>query len=154
MNITIDLSTASVQNAIKMLNDAKDNIEYGVEQTLDILAKNGTMIAREAYGSMANVDYDSDKEMAIIMTSGDANIIAEFGAGDATIPGVGFENAPDTPVYPGSYSEENAKMYVELGYWRFGGRIYREVKPRMGLVKAKTYIIESAEDIAKEVIKL
>lgn len=154
MNISIDLSEASIRNAIRMLENARDNLEYGVGQTLDILAKNGTMLARAAYGSMADVDYDSDNEMAIIMTSGKTNIIAEFGAGDATEIPTGFENIPDTPVYPGSYSEENAQMYSKLGYWKFGGKVYTQVEPRRGLMQAKVYILEEGTDIAKEVIKL
>lgn len=160
MNITIDLSTASIQNAIKALNNAKDNLEYGLEQTLDILAKNGTMIAQGAYGSMANVDYDSDSEMAIIMTSGEANIIAEFGAGDDTDPATGFEHQPDTPVYAGSYSElVGSGEYATKGYWFFGGQKYygdggRRVEPRRGLLQAKIYILEEGTEVAKGVIKL
>ena len=154
MNITINLSEASIRNAVSLLENAKDNLEYGIEQTLDILAKNGTMLARAAYGSMANVDYDSDNEMAIIMTSGKANVIAEFGAGDATEIPTGFENMPNTPVYPGSYSEENAHMYEQYGWWRFGGKVYTQVEPRHGLMQAKVYILEEGTDVAKEVIKL
>ena len=161
MKIDIKLSDQSIHNAIRMLQQAKDNLDYGVEQTIDILAKNATMIAQTAYGSMANVDYDSDPTMAIIATSGEANLIAEFGAGDDTDPATGFENKPDTPVYPGSYSElEGSGEYARTGQWHFGGKVYYgkpdnlRVEPRHGLLNAKAYIIASAEDIAKEVIKL
>ena len=154
MNITVKLSTESIRKAIRMLEKAKDNLEYGLEQTLDILAKNGTMIAQNAYGSMASVDYDSDQTMAIIATSGKANVIAEFGAGDATEIPTGFENMPDTSVYPGSYSEEHAQMYTRFGWWKFGGEVYTQVEPRHGLMQAKVYILEEGTDIAKGVIKL
>ena len=161
MTINIKLSDASIRNAIRILENAKDNIDYGLEQTIDILAKNATMIAKNAYGSMANVDYDSDKTMAIIASSGEANIIAEFGAGDDTDPATGFENQPDTPVYPGSYSElEGSGEYARTGQWHFGGKVYYgepdnlRVEPRHGLLNAKAYIIASAEEIAKGVIKL
>lgn len=160
MKIDIKLSDASIRNAIRMLENAKDNIDYGLEQTIDILAKNATMIAQNAYGSMASVDYDSDKTMAIIASSGEANIIAEFGAGDDTDPVTGFENAPETPVYPGSYSElVGSGEYATKGYWFFGGQKYygdggRRVEPRRGLLQAKIYILEEGTDIAKGVIKL
>lgn len=154
MKTDIKLSDQSIHNAIRMLQQAKDNLDYGVEQTIDILAKNATMIAQTAYGSMANVDYDSDPTMAIIATSGKANVIAEFGAGDATEVPTGFENMPDTPVYPGSYSEQNAKMYSEWGWWRFGGSVYTQVEPRHGLMQAKVYIVSEVENVAKGVIKL
>jgi hypothetical protein len=154
VKIDIKLSDLSIRNAIKMLEDAKDNLEYGVEQTIDILAKNGATIAQTAYGGMADVDYESDETTAIIVTSGKANIIAEFGAGDATEVPTGFDSMPDTPVYPGSYSEDHAQMYAKYGWWRFGGRVYTQVEPRHGLMQAKVYIVEEGTDVAKEVIKL
>ena len=154
MTITVKLSDQSINNAIRLLNDAKDNLNYGVEQTLDILAKNGSIIAQSAYGSMANVSHDSYPTTAIIKTSGKANVIAEFGAGDATETPTGFENMPITPVYPGSYSEQHAKMYSRFGWWKFGGKSYTQVEPRHGLVQAKAYIISETENVAKGVIKL
>ena len=163
MTINIRLSTKSISRAIMKLRNAQDNLRWGVQDTVELLAKDGALIANQAYGNMAGaVDYLQDEHTAIIATNGDTNLIAEFGAGDATIPGIGFENQPDTPVYAGSYSElegsgEYARTLAEdgsSGYWHFGGKIFHEVQPRMGLVKAKAYIIASAEETAKEVIRL
>ena len=157
MKINIKLSDTSIRRAISRLNTAKQNLRWGVSDTVEILANEGADIAQDAYGGMANaIGYMQDETVGIIASTGEENLIAEFGAGDATIPGVGFENAPDTPTYAGAYSEseEGAGMYARFGWWKFGGRVYTEVEPRMGLVKAKVHIIETAEETAKEVIKL
>ena len=157
MKIRIRLSHQSILNAIHKLNTANQNLRWSVADIAETLAEDGARIAQEAYGDMANVvAYMEDENVAKIATTGETNIIAEFGAGDATIPGYGFENVPDTPTYAGAYSEsdEGAGMYAKYGWWKFGGKVYTEVEPRMGLVKAKTYIIETAEETAKEVIKL
>lgn len=155
MKIDIKLSDESIRNAIRQLRLAQDHLRWGLQDTVEILAKNGADIANQAYGSMAGaVDYSPEEGVAIIATNGKANIIAEFGAGDATEIPTGFENMPDTPVYPGSYSEENARMYVDKGYWVFGGEVYTQVEPRHGLMSAKAYIVASAKEVAKEVIKL
>ena len=157
MNITVKLSDQSIRDAIRQLRNAQQHLRWGLDDTVQILAKEGAMIAQSAYGEMANaVDYMEDEAFGNIATSGEANIIAEFGAGDATEIPTGFENVPDTPVYPGSYSEseDGSGMYVQYGWWKFGGKVYTQVEPRHGLMRAKAYIVASAADIAKEVIKL
>ena len=157
MTINLVLSTDGINDAVRRLQNIKDNLQYGVEQTVDILAKNGTAIANLHYRGMADASYQMpDDHTAVISVGGNAPLIAEFGAGDATIPGTGFENTPDTPTYPGSYSEsdEGSGMYAEYGWWRFGGRVYTEVPPRSGLLDAKDYIVTNGNSIAKGVIKL
>jgi hypothetical protein len=115
----------------------------------------------EAVGYLTDQALDGAKATAVITTSGKANLIAEFGAGDDTDPATGFENQPDTPVYAGSYSElEGTGEYATTGQWHFGGRVYYgepdnlRVEPRRGLMQAKVYILEEGADIAKGVIKL
>ena len=161
MKITVKLSDASIRHAIRRLRQAQDHLRWGLNDTVDILTKNGEAIAQNAYGSMANVvGYMQDETVGIIATSGKANLIAEFGAGDDTDPATGFENPPDTPVYAGSYSElEGSGDYAEKGYWYFGGVKYYgggpgRVEPRRGLMQAKVYILEEGTDIARRVIKL
>ena len=156
MNITVKLSDASIRNAIRRLRQAQDHLRWGLDDTVQILAKNGADIANQAYGGMANaVDYMQDEAVGIIAVTGEANLIAEFGAGDATDPATGFENQPDTPVYAGSYSElEGSGEYASTGRWHFGGKVYTEVPARRGLMSAKANIIATSTNIAKEVIKL
>lgn len=156
MNITVRLSDQSINRAIRRLRQAQNNLRWGVQDAIEILAKDGAEIANQAYGSMANAtDYSTEEGTAIIAVTGETNLIAEFGAGDATEPATGFENKPDTPVYAGSYSElEGTGEYARTGQWHFGDRVYTEIPARRGLMSAKEFIIESSTDIAKEVIKL
>ena len=154
MNITLSLSPGSIDAAIRELETVKDNIEYGVQQTVEMLTQEGADIAKRDYGSMASVDYATDETTGIIGTSGQANIIAEFGAGDATITPM-FENYVGVDVYPGAYSElVGSGEYAETGKWHFGGKTYTEVQPRMGLLDAKLYIEGVAVELAQEVIQL
>ena len=158
MTINVDLSESSINAAIRRLGQVKQNLDYGLQQTLEILVKNGAETAQAADGDMATVAgyMDSDK-LGYIVATGDAPIIAEFGAGDATLkPEQYFTYMPQTPVYPGSYSESEygTRQYAEYGWWKFGNNIYTEVKPRQGLYKAKQRILNEYADIAKGVIKL
>lgn len=156
MTINIKLSDASIRRAIRRLRNAQQHLRWGLDDTVQALAKEGADIANQAYGSMANaVDYMEDEAVGIIAVTGESNLIAEFGAGDATDPATGFENQPDTPVYASSYSElEGSGEYAKTGKWHFGGKVYTEVPARRGLMSAKAFIIEQGADIAKEVIKL
>lgn len=156
MTINIKLSDASIRRAIRRLRNAQQHLRWGLDDTVQELAKEGAEIANQAYGSMANaVDYMEDEAVGIIAVTGESNLIAEFGAGDATDPATGFENQPDTPVYAGSYSElEGSGEYAKTGKWHFGGKVYTEVPARRGLMSAKAFIIEQGAEIAKEVIKL
>ena len=157
MTIKLVLSESGINSAVKKLTDAKDNLLYGVEQTIDILTKEGAILAQSKYGGMAAVSQDMpSQDTGVISTSGDTNIIAEFGAGDATLdPSALFENDPKTPVFSGAYSLlEGSKEYWEYGRWHFGGRVYTEVEPRLGLYSAKEYIKAESTRIAKEVIRL
>ena len=162
MTINIKLSDASIGRAIRRLRLAQDHLRWGVQDTVEILAKDGAEIANQAYGGMAEaIDYlqdsalDNAEAISVIAVVGETNLIAEFGAGDATDPATGFENEPDTPVYAGSYSElEGSNEYAKTGQWHFGGRVYTEVPARRGLMSAKAFIVEQGAEIAKEVIKL
>ena len=154
MNINISLSTESIAQAIRRLADVHDNLEDGVEQTVTVLTNEGAEVAQAAYGEMAIATGLPEGKSGTIMSYGDANIIAEFGAGQAVIP-VMFENSPATPVYEGSYSElEGSQEYYRYGSWHFGGQYFTEVPARHGLFDAKQYIIEHSTEVALEEIRL
>lgn len=155
MKIHIQLSPESIQSAISELQRVKDNIEAGLGQAIDILVKEGATVAQMADGGMATVTGATDSPThGTITASGDAAIIAEFGAGQAVMP-VLFENQPETPVYEGSYSElVGSQEYYKYGSWHFGGNYYTEVPARHGLLDAKEYIQENGTRIVSEVIKL
>ena len=155
MKINIRLSEQSILSAIRQLRQVQDNIRWGLSETVEILVKNGAIIANSNYGSMAEaIDWMEDETVGKISVVGGQPVIAEFGAGDATME-VRFENYVGVDVYPGAYSEQvGSGEYFETGRWHFGGHVYTEVEPRHGLLDAKLYIIEQAEEVAKEVIKL
>ena len=153
MIINLELSTESIANAISKLNDRKMWLEIDTEHFVDILTNEGAEVAQAAYGDfpVQAVPF-SEGEHGEIIVAGDMPLIAEFGAGQATMP-VLFENAPNTPVYEGSYSElEGTQEYYKYGSWHFGGEYYTEVPARHGLLDAKEYIIENSTEIAREVI--
>ena len=126
------------------------NFEDNVHEIVDILTNDGAEQAQMSYGEWAveAVPHTEGNEGDITVI-GDMPAIAEFGAGDATLP-IGFDNIPED-VRRGSYSEEHARMLVDLGYWVFGGRPYTEVPGRHGLFFAKQHIIEHSTEVAQEV---
>ena len=155
MTLNITLDTGSIQNAIHQLQTVKDNIQNGLKQTIDILVQEGAAVATQAYGGMATASgaMSSDTHGTITAT-GEAVIIAEFGAGDATMP-ILFEGYPDVDVYPGSYSEQvGSGEYATTGKWHFGGREYTEVPARAGLYLAKMFIESESTNVAVGAIKL
>lgn len=157
MRITVSLSEDGIRDAIRDLKYAKDDLQWGIEETLEILARDGADIAQIEDGSMAYVmGYLADGNTAKIQATGENLLIAEFGAGDATeLPIAMYENAPQTDVYPGAYSEQvGTGEYATTGQWHFGGHVYKEVAPRMGLYKALQYIVRESTDTARGVIKL
>ena len=155
MNIKISLSTESIDAAIRKLTDIHDNLETDVEQLVSILTNEGAMVAQSAYGEWPVIATPiSDGTTGEIIVAGDMPLIAEFGAGQATMPVMFENNIPE--VYEGSYSEspEGSGEYAKYGSWHFGGEYFTEVPAKHGLLDAKQYIVENATDIAKEVIQL
>ena len=155
MNINISLSTESIAQAIRKLERAKENLEIGLGEAIAILTNEGAEIAQAAYGDWGvQATPITEETHGEIIVSGDMPLIAEFGAGQATMP-VMFENAPETPVYEGSYSElEGSQEYYKYGSWHFAGKYYTEVPARHGLLDAKNYIADNGTQIAQEVIQL
>lgn len=157
MTINISLSVESINSAIARLAEMQEELEHGVEELVEILTNEGAEIAQATYGDWGvAVVPTTDGGHGEIDVVGDMPLIAEFGAGDATLgPGSFFENSPSTPVYPGSYSiEEGSKEYATYGSWHFGGQKYTEVTPHLGLYAAKQHIIENGLDVALEVLQL
>jgi len=152
----MSLSVASIERAIDRLIRIQENLQQGLEDTVDILCQEGAGIANDSYQGMAVAIGASDQGVGTITSTGEVNLIAEFGAGDDTVdPTSLFSHAPATDVFPGAYSlEVGSGEYWEKGKWHFGGREYTTVPPRMGLWNAKNYVIEHSSEVAREVIKL
>ena len=165
MTINIDLSPEGIQSAISRLTEIKENLEYGLNDLVEVLCHDGAEVANAAYGRMATatMEPESMTEAKIVVPGGDSAIIAEFGAGYDTMEDHPFaQNAP-VPIKVASYSK--AQMPYGLfyitddlmpgeGYWFFGGKEYDRVPPRHGLLNAYEYIMANSTRIAKEVIKL
>lgn len=165
MNIVIKLSSSSIESAIRKLTKVRNDLPYSVNDLVETLAHDGAEVAQSAYGRMATatmqpLGMDSSK---IVVTGGDAAIIAEFGAGYATMEHHPFAKNAPVPIEVASYSK-NQYPYGEFyrtdfinpgeGYWFFGGQEYDRVQPRHGLLNAYDYIRENSDRIAREVIKL
>lgn len=152
MNIEISLSTESIDNAIARLRMRLIHLEEDTEQLVDILTNEGADVANGQYGNWAvNATPIVNGTEGVITVSGDMPLIAEFGAGDATLP-VGFENVPSM-VYRGSYSEQHARQYSRWGFWYFKGEPYTEAGGRHGLLEAKRHIMSECTNTAMEVMK-
>ena len=174
MTINIDLSPEGIQKAISRLNDVKDNLEIGLNDLVEVLAHDGAEVANEAYGGMANAAGvpESMTEAKVVVPGGDQAIIAEFGAGYATMEYHPFAKNAPVPIEVGSYSREHGglfaltdSLYPGEGFWVFGWtygakghmgkpNYYDRIQPRHGLLNAYDYIIANSTRIAKEVIKL
>lgn len=154
MVINIKLDTGAIASAISELEQAADNLRTGTETLVDILTTEGANIAQQSYGGMATAGGFANGDTGIITASGEAVVIAEFGAGDDTMP-VMFENYPGVDVYPGAYSEQvGSGEYAATGQWHFGNRVYKGVPARAGLLNAKFHIQANAAQVAQEVIHL
>ena len=151
MNIHIDLSTESIQNAIHQLEDKKLRLDEDLEEVIEILTNDGAEQAQMGYGAWdVNVTTNVSGTTGEISVKGDMPAIAEFGAGDLTAP-IGFEDIPED-VRRGSYSEEHAHMLSDLGFWIFGGQRFTEVPGRHSLFFAKQHIMEHSTEVAREVM--
>lgn len=153
MNISIGLSTDDIQRVIQRIKDMQTNLNDGVKKVVDIITTEGAEIAQSHYGDMATVTGNPSGNTGEIIATGDAVVIAEFGAGDATLP-VMFENDPGF-IFPGSYSlMVGSKEYAFTGKWHWNGLEFTEIEPRAGLYNAKYYIKEYSTEICREAIKL
>ena len=154
MTIHIDLSTEAIANAVAQLLAYQEEIETKTEQVIEILTNEGAEVAQTAYGGWGVAAVPSaDGLHGDITVVGDMPVIAEFGAGDATVePGGFFEGSPSTPVYPGSYSLlEGSKEYATFGSWHFASKKYTQISPHLGLFSAKQYIIANSTSVAQGV---
>lgn len=166
MNRVITLDTLEINKLIRELSDFKDHMG---EELVNILCIEGAEQASMAYGSMASADggvvsaEEGSVKGQIIATSEneDKLLIAEFGAGDATLEDYGdyFPEAQglEWVVFRGAYSLfKGTRQYWRYGAWNFPPGSYNwltEVKPRQGLYAAKQFVLQNYERLAEEVIR-
>lgn len=165
MTLSLNLSTASINKAIRQLTKASDDLNYAVNDLVESLAYDGAEVAQSAYGNMAAATAQSESmtQAKIVASGGDQAIIAEFGAGYATMEYHPFAKNAPVPIEPTSYSRDQypyGLFYISdsvnpgEGYWFFGGKEYDRVQPRHGLLNAYDYINEHYLEIWKEVSRI
>ena len=163
MTLDIDLlNPQSVRDVISRLWEVRQNLRWGIEDAVDMLARDGATVAQDAYGSMTNVTgYGIENEGHIIVTGGEP-VIAEFGAGYATMEDHPWAGAAPVPIEVGSYSRENGGEFWERlqnspegeAFWVFGGRRYSRVEARHGLLNARNYIMEHSTETVRRAVHL
>ena len=166
--LTIALSDSSIRKAISELEAMIEDLSQDTCEIVDDLLLEGTDAANSAYGRMAHATGTRDSEgngiaeghIGVSAEDEDAAIIAEFGAGYATMVNHPMADNAPVPIEVASYSKEHQGMFYETdqqnpghGFWVFGGKPYREVQARHGLLDARDRIVERAADIAAEVIQ-
>ena len=153
MSFTLRFGLAEdhIAYAIRVLESYKQDFEHGLEQAVEILTNEGAEIAKTHYGNWkVRATPSTSGTHGIISVSGDMPLIAEFGAGDATLP-VGFEYVPSI-VRRGSYSEQHAQQYSRWGFWYFAGEPYTEAGGMHSLLEAKRYIIGNSTSVIREAL--
>lgn len=152
--ITIELTTQSCTKALKELEAYRKKIEPKLDEVCRRLAELGASEARARFdGSHGNGDVFVYPPMKIsngykIVASGHDVYFIEFGTGVYTYP---HGNSVSVPVYPGSYSEQNAQQFSTYGFWWYGGEQLEGTPAYMPMLYAGQAIRANAKRIVQEV---
>lgn len=161
--IRIELSDASIKQAIKELRQYKAWVEKKETELRTRLAELGVSVASMAFGSATydgdndvSVTFTDDGKKATITASGKAVVFIEFGSG-ATY-GYGHPQADEFGFGPGTWSDNPDKG--GKGHWDDpNGWYYEHGKkskgnpPAMAMVKARDAIVADITSIAREVFR-
>lgn len=163
--ITIELSVESCKKALEELKKYEKYIKPKLDEVCKRLAQIGCDAANAHYAE-ASADSASTGNGGItafiapleggngykIVAQGEDVYFIEFGTGNSSGMFYG-DGLPVTsvPVYPGSYSEQNAGMYAKWGYWFYKGEIMSSTPVYMPMYYAGKAIRENEKRIAQEV---
>ena len=166
MNISMTLTPESINAAIEKIKDFVVDMKTGVERGVQHASFGAVETAEKAYGDKA-YDYmrggsDHDKinvwdmpdtrrgawsstYTRYVVAHGKGVGVFEFGAGDLADRAHPLAKNAPFPVYPGSYSEINAREYIEWDYWVFQSKdgrkwMYKYIHPRRGLYEATKHV--------------
>lgn len=78
-----------------------------------------------------------EKNVQYIIASGSGVGFAEFGAGAFSDYNHPFAAEAPFPVYAGSWSDQDARMYSRYGKWYFNTLVYYGIAPARGLYEAQ-----------------
>lgn len=160
--ITIELSEASCKKAISELKEYQRNIRPKLDEICRRLADIARETAQAIFDQAAANTEEGNGGVSVsvakisngykIVASGTDVYFIEFGTGNSAGMFYG-DGLPVTsvPVYPGSYSEQNAGMYAKWGYWFYHGQIMSSTDTYMPMYYAGKAIRENQDRIIREV---
>jgi len=152
-NIVVQLSPASCEAAAKELDEFYNKLKPRMQEVCRRLAEIGLAEAQ------AHLFFDNGNDMAwleavptnkgykIVMSGEDVYFI-EFGTGGAANT---HGYTPLVAVYPGSFSEQNAKKYSTYGFWYYNKVRYTSTPAYMPMYYAGKKIREELPRVVREV---
>lgn len=155
--LDIELSTESINNAVKLLRQYDKRREQKMKDFMNRLAAVGLQTARIRFqegaveGNVApEVRVEPTEEGFKIIAQGGDLYFIEFGAGDAAGKHPDAATAP-VDTSSGSYSRKNTGEYATYGSWHHKGKKYTELKAYMPMYWSAREMERSIDRIAREV---
>lgn len=153
--ITIELSEAGIANAIRELEQYRDDVENAVQDVEHRLAVIGRDKAEDnyagSYNTLAgNTDVTVEAEGSKVVASGEDLMFNEFGAGTTAGQHPWAGKAP-VDVSPGSWSATHAQEFTQRGRWYYNDVRYTNIFPSRSLYLAFSYMRQNVQRIAREV---
>ena len=150
--ITVELSTASCNKALKELEKYQKQIKPKMLEVCKRLAEIGAQEAN-AHLKLANGNDDAristepmDGGYKLVMSGADVYFI-EFGTGSYVEP----HYQTSVPVFAGSWSMEHSQKYAKQGWWWYGGEPLVGTEAYMPMYYAEKKMREEMPRIVKEV---
>ena len=155
--IILELSPSSCQNAINELKDYNKKVRSACKEVCKRLAEIGAKEAQRVFAKGAQ-EGNGDTVVKIrsipsgyaIVASGEDVYFVEFGTGIDATSTHGFNVS--VPIYPGSYSENNAQQYSTVGYWWYRNTKYDGTPAYMPMYYAEKAIRANVNRVAREVL--
>ena len=158
--VEISLSVASCDKALRDIEKYKKTIVPKLDEICKRLAEiarnvaqeifNDPYIAHEGNGGV-EVTVNKIENGYSIVAQGESVYFVEFGTGDAATSNHGY--TVSVPIYPGSFSEQNAQKYSEYKFWWYNGDKLTETPTYAPMYYAGKAIRENAKRIAEEVFR-
>ena len=113
----------------------------------------GSISAKEEEARGINVTAEkTETDHYRIVAQGENIAFIEFGAGTAVKPQVLKDsNGGMIPNYPGAWSEDHSRQFVDNGYWYHNGRQYTFKVSYAPVHFAVTYVRANIQKIAREI---
>ena len=158
--ITLELSSASCNNALKALQKYEKKYKPKLDEICKRLAEIGAQEARlrlgfaKGYGNDdAKVDVVKiDNGYKIVMSGKDIYFI-EFGTGIYAGEYAGDTSGVSVGTMPGDWSDSHAQMFSRRGYWFYDNVFYRGTPAEMPMYYAGQAIRNNEKRIAQEVLR-